>query len=82
MKYEWYYCDSVKGTCDTYDEAIEELNRHLDFDITDISDHKTESSWSSGEITYFYPMSMSDEEIQNDDGSYTPQIKEPDIEEG
>ena len=84
MKYKWYFCDAVKGIEDSYSEAKAELNKHLDFDIETEGEYKSESSgaWFHGTslgylmTTYFYPYSMDDVTIQNDDGAYTPQVKE------
>lgn len=74
MKFKWYYADNIKGTEETWEEAVDALNSHLDFDITDIHDYKAEQPSPFHRTMYFYPNSMSDEEIQNDDGAHTPQI--------
>jgi hypothetical protein len=74
--YSWHNGSAAKGTCDTYAEAKEELNKHIAFDLETEGEYKSESSWGFEEITYFYPYDTNDETIQNDDGAYTPQIKE------
>ena len=76
MKYKWYYCGAIQGVCDTYEEALSELNFHLDFDIETIGEYKSESSWGLNETIYFYHPETPDDEIQNDDGAYAPQIQE------
>ena len=76
MKYKWCFCDAVKGIEDSYSEAKAELNKHLDFDIETEGEYKSESSFGYLMTTYFYPYSMDDVTIQNDDGAYTPQVKE------
>ena len=82
MKFEWRLSDDVKGVVDSYGEALEALNKHLDFDITNPSDNKTEYALCNEvacglccETAYFYPSTMPDEEIQKHDGANSPLIR-------
>ena len=82
MKYEWYFSDNIKGIVNSYSAAVEELNKHLDFDITNFSEYKTQyvmcNEMPCGlgcETAYFYPGTMPDEEIRQDNGTHTPRIR-------
>ena len=82
MKYEWSFSDTVKGVVNSYDEAVKQLNKHLDFDITDPNGYKTEFALCNEvacglccETAYFYPNTTPDEDIQKDDGTATPHIR-------
>ena len=67
-KYEWYYCDAVKGVEDGEEEAIEKLFLHLQWNRKDGFEESLD-----GETLYFWE---AEAEAKDDDGAYTPHIRE------
>ena len=72
-KYEWYACDAQTGIADSIDDAFESLQKCVDYDLND-AELKYGTINVLDDTLYYYQGGTSDEEIDKDDGAYTPRI--------
>ena len=66
--WKWYYCDSIQGEENSYELAVQALERHLPFRICDAWE-----DYSSDFFTIYFYSTETDAE-QDRDGAYTPSV--------